>query len=70
MHVDGSEVNGERQVTISGTQDTVELVLCGFIKPCVLAGHTASDTPGLLIRYTVCICGCICELSHVSLSMA
>ena len=24
--IDGSEINGERQVTISGTQDTVELV--------------------------------------------
>ena len=54
MYVDGSEVNGERQVTISGTQDTVELVFCGFIKPCLLAGHTASDTLGLLIR---CIVG-------------
>ena len=24
IFVDGSEINGERQVTISGTQDTVE----------------------------------------------
>ena len=24
LFVDGSEINGERQVTISGTQDTVE----------------------------------------------
>ena len=28
LYADGSEINGERQVTISGTQDTVELVLC------------------------------------------